>query len=291
MIDTVNLMLLEQPEKCDLSQLTNKRTEVIEDTGQTIVRGKLSNLKIASSETCLKISGSIPKFLNGNNIQRMNRQDIKAALEAIEDTLSINLSSAFASRLDVAATIIMDYPVKAYYPYFGCCGRSEKMKNKNSIYFNLNRKQLIIYDKTKEAKTIPLEYQGKHLLKYECRFLNALPRQFKRGKIYAKDLYNPEFYSVMVERWKQEFSKIHFIEPYMNPEKITTPKEFKDYLVRRGIEADGFDIVYSMADNLKYMGMRKEYVYRIKKDLKGVAAMASNTSSLIPELKEKIFSY
>jgi len=292
MVDTIKLTLPAPLSECDFSRLHNVSKTIESNTGRTYYRGHLSNLRITGSESHLSITGSLSKFYSGNNIWSMNSTEVGTAIEALEDCLNASLSEAKVSRLDLAATFEMDYPVKAYFPYFGSCGRAEKLKYMNTVYYNLKCRQVVVYDKAKEAgNELPEPLKDKNLLRYECRFLKDIPRQFGGSKIYVADLQSPEFQQQLVNRWKSEFQKIQFLKPYVAPGEVLTPKQFSKHLQQIAIEAVGFDRLHSELDSMKHTGMHPRYVSRCKRKLKELATPASGTNELITELQRKISSF
>lgn len=71
---------------------------------------------------------------------------------------------------------------------------------------------LIFYDKAKECKDKGkplLDGFGENVLRYECRWMSRVSRQFGLGQLTASILTNEDFYHSMVKRWGDFYENIH----------------------------------------------------------------------------------
>ncbi len=74
----------------------------------------------------------------------------------------------------MATHFIMNRPIPKYYPYLGSKRYFKRLQATNdTLYYNTSARQLIFYNKLKEAKSkgviIPEVYRNEYLLRYESK--------------------------------------------------------------------------------------------------------------------------
>ena len=74
---------------------------------------------IEQADGQVKIQGSLPTFLWGNNASTMKHSDVIEAVDQLEDAFKLNPSECKLMRIDVAATIEMPNPCVDYFNLLG----------------------------------------------------------------------------------------------------------------------------------------------------------------------------
>lgn len=293
MVDTIHIWRPGKLDKFDLSNVEDLTESVKAFTGETYFTGSLKNLRVSISDRGVSIKGSFPKFLKGNNVETLTAKEFQTVIELLEDVFSVSLSDAIITRLDLAATVEMNYNPAAYYSFLGNCGRMFRSLHGNTLYYSLKCRQLVFYDKAKEAgKEIPNEYRGKNLLRFEVQYRKSISAQFRVQKLRIEQLLRPDFYKTLKNHWMGEFEKIHKVQPIIKaPEQLSTPKEFWTELTKEFIREKGFNKIVNEIEQLKHTGFNPRSVSRMKKQLREMTAGSTSEKSLINELETKIFSY
>ena len=81
--------------------------------------GKLGALKVSHNLDGITICGSLPKYLNGENVTPLIRSGVKAAIEKLETDLDVDLSQAIVGSVEVGKTFILKHPPGDYLRLFG----------------------------------------------------------------------------------------------------------------------------------------------------------------------------
>lgn len=193
-------------------------------TGKLYCPGNLGGLKISVSESGLNIKGgSLSKWYKGNNIEPLNRMEVKLAIEKLSDILHVPLHKAFVTRLDVANTIMVNNPVTAYLSRLGELKGYKRMpvvdgKEEEGLYYFQKKKDKCIilnfYDKEGEQKAkgcLMLDcYQDEYWFRFEQRYMKGFSRIFGKP-IRAYDLYQEDFYNDIAFRWIKAYRDIQKI--------------------------------------------------------------------------------
>ncbi len=179
---------------------------------QIIFGGKYENLRVTQKSDGAVITGSLPKFMNGNNVQAISRTYVIEAWRRIETDLHIYLTQAFVTQLEIGNTFPVSHPPREYLstwssflPYKLCSwydADSVSLSNKSRAFKG--------YDKGKEIapKHLPEDF-GPYALRIELQFKKGL-RQYLHlpKKLSPWDLIDPEIYQLLIKTWKDfYFSK------------------------------------------------------------------------------------
>ena len=302
MIDTLNMWLDREataggnpfaiaPYLIDVTERQNERQ------GYTCT-GRLGDYQIAISNSGVTLLGSLAKYYLPSNVYTLTRRQVQEALQMMSDQLHTDIAAAVVNRADVSTVIPTTRPPSDYYSYLGDKTRYERVQaTPNTLYYSTQKRQLIFYDKTKEAAAkralIPPQLADCNLLRYEMRLLKQPHKQLKRADpIQAAALYNPDFYYMLVQRWKQEFEtikKIHKNTTMMD--NIKTPKDAQTALFARLLQQGGQSVIDDFIADLK---ARKQfadpkYYSRLKADLKKILqAPADGDTDLIHEIEKAV---
>ena len=166
--------------------------------------GNFKNIKVKIKGNFISLTGSLPKYLLGNNFEELNLSKTKEAFENLSDELHLNLFDSKLFRIDVASNLIMDDSLNKYYSAFESLPRYEKKPYKNGIMYTTNKIALKFYTKKvetmKKKQPIPREFEDKNnILRYEIKCSNNLKSIFKQN-IYVNDLLNEKFSFQFMER-------------------------------------------------------------------------------------------
>ncbi len=242
-----------------------------------IVKGKVKNLVLTSSEEYSILSGSLPNYLRGSNIQPLRFSEITSSINSLENDLQCDIANAKILGLEWSSTIATDYPPKTYYSILGETWPFERVPFKNSLYFNSPERKLLFYDKGRESKT-----EG-NLLRNELR----LPKAKKLG-LTLSSLSQPEAFNQLTQSWLEVYFSINKIKKPM-PKEVKTPSDLNRFFQSLGIEVlGGKDEAIQMIDNLHRQGMINDYnKSRMKKNLHDFITNIGSPTDLEIELNEK----
>ena len=217
MYDTAHLFLpAERAGGLDLPAyvptLLERVTEHSHANGQQSVSGHLSNLRVSAGGAGLWVKGSLCTYHHQNNFGSLTRQDAQRAIEQLSDALSLPMSRANVSRVDVGKTMLTKHPPAAYFTELGMSQHYARLSQPESIRYQNSKRVLTFYDKKAEGKraglVLPEIWINRNALRYEGRFMSRLPQQFNRAEVVAADLYEERFYIGIIDRWVKEFEAI-----------------------------------------------------------------------------------
>ena len=311
MYDTVHLSL--ETSGISLQDLLNKLDWYNEPsqgfhTGNLSVKGNIQNnsagkLQIKFSDTFpqkLTVSGSLAKFHYGNNLEELTRAETQKAIEQISERLSVDMRQAKVYRLDIGANFIMDRPCNEYQSLLNespRMTRSTLSAKSNSLYFKNGRKTIILYDKVADCQRlkepIPEVFAGQHVLRYELRYMQNLPSQFKRQTVTAQTLYSELFYIETLNKWKESYFAISRNEGYRMKEdiEIKKPQELLKHFAAIGIQQFGTGQVLDMLETSRQSGkLSKMQAHRLKHAVKVITSTPElvEPNDSIKELDRKV---
>lgn len=235
----------------------------------------LRNMKIKAFSTNdgYIIENSITVFAKGNNLENINRSEVKEAFSELSDTIGIDIERAKLTRLDIGLTLPMESAPSEYLNMLQYC-TIQKAKKEPTIsptgiegirYINRHNtktngritekpfKEICFYDKGIEHinKHHSLSSADKeliansHLLRIESKQYcsKAIQREFQSSLI-VKDLYDNDFFNItakgsLIDKYNQiqkaEKMNLDIIGLYRDSPKI-------EYQKNRYITIDGLII-------------------------------------------------
>ena len=212
------------------------------------VNGRVRNLILTSSDEYSILTGSIPKFRNGSNIETLRFSEIASTINELENELQCDIGNAQILGLEWSSTIQTDYQPKVYYPTLGQTWPFERVPFKNSLYFNSSKRRILFYDKGKEARS------PGNLLRYEL----SLPKAKNLG-LTLVSLTKPEAFNQLTKSWLDVYLSINKIKKPM-PKEVKTPTDLNRFFQSLGIEVlGGKDEALQLIDNLHRLGKIKDY--------------------------------
>jgi hypothetical protein len=259
--------------------------------------GKLKNYAVSVYENGISLKGSLAKNYFGDNLHTLMRQDVKQAIEKLSAELHTDLTPAKVTRLDVSTVISTRRPPADYYRYLGSKPYFQRLQSTpDTLYYNNHQRQIIFYDKTKEASAkevqIPDILQNSNLLRYELRYTKRLNKQLNTELTTAK-IYDMEFYRSIVQSWHTEFKTIQKLknQSFMT-DNITTPKEAQTALFAYLLQQSGQSTIDEFLKELKAKNVfeDRKYYSRVKAELNRMLAVTTGQKSdLMQELETAIF--
>jgi hypothetical protein len=164
--------------------------------------GSAGNLKIKQTLSSVFISGSLAKYLNGENCTTLTCQQVREAVDKLETETGINLTQGVITRLAVGGSfIVKDNPANYLrlfrdMPVFKRAETSGMSGIEDVRYFTKSGAyQFDAYDKAKELDTLPELFKGCNVLRMEYRIVRrqGIKAKFKQD-LTPHDLYNEVIY-------------------------------------------------------------------------------------------------
>jgi hypothetical protein len=302
MIDTLNMWLDREataggnpfalaPYLAEVTERQNERQ------GYTCT-GRLGDYQVCISNSGVALLGSLAKYFLPSNVYTLTRATVQQAIEQMSDQLHTDVSAATVLRADVSTVIPTTRPPADYYSCLGGKARFERVQaTPDTLYYSTHSRQLVFYDKTKEAAAkralVPPSLADCNLLRYELRFAKQPHKQLKQAEpIQAAVLYNPDFYYMLVQQWRNEFEtikKIHRNTTIM--ENIKTPKDAQNALFARLLQQGGQSVIDEYIADLKARKQFSDpkYYSRLKADLNRILQTpAEGDIDLILEIEKAV---
>ena len=274
--------------------LSNCSKTTSENYGCSIT-GNIDNIKVKITENNLRTYGSLSKFFVGNNQYTMTCSDSKLAVEKLCDTLHLPMDKANANRIDFTDNLNMSQTPPTYYPFLGEKTHSRRNQADNGLYYNGAKQTQLFYgkeaeQKRKRIKVIP-ELINSCSLRYEYRLIKQLNKQLNMYKVDLGSFHKPDFYNLLLEKWKEEYFKIKKINKLMSKLTLT------------GSVKNDMDLMFAMMmkDNDSYLPLldivtqsqkggviTKEQSKRYKDKFRGLNNIGDFDNSLIDELDKKV---
>lgn len=217
MIDTLKGYI-----KCSDTELTNIKLvlEYCERVSKKkkCIAGKIGNLWIEIRSYWVKISGSIPKYLHGTNIETLTLPDLKGAFDKLYNQTGVNFSRVKITRIDIAFSFAVERPVCEYLELFQHCPRYTKHLYPleavqdglyTGIQFCNKRITLSGYDKAEEQGE---SYNGwPYVLRCEMQIKNDI-RKTVGQSLYVRDLFKPEVVERLLDLYIKRFLSIELVD-------------------------------------------------------------------------------
>ena len=269
-----------------LSEITERQNE---KTGYSC-SGKIGDYTVNLYEWGVNLKGSLAKFFLPSNIHTLTRSATRQAIEQLSDNIHTDIRLAVVRRADVSTVIPTKYQPTDYYSYLGEKTFFKRLQaHKETLYYNTNKRQLIFYDKVKEAKSkgvvVPPSL-GNNILRYELRFLNKIHTQLNT-KVTGKTLYDENFYYSIIQYWYKEFKDIQKLKKEgIMINEVNNKKDAKEaafaYLLQK--ETNFVDWYIKELKNAKCFKNRSDYT-KLKAELNKInVSKNGNSNDMIKEL-------
>ena len=180
----------------------------------------IRNMGVYKNNNCLRICGSLPKYLNDENVTPLNREGIKSAIEKLENDLDLDLKNAVVCSVEFGVSIITREKPFEYLQLFGntkVLTRVEysKWTGLETHTSKTGSFEFTGYDKAKEMidneRNIPPLFSNLNVLRleYRIRKRKGIKAKFSRD-LLACDLFCENVYKA--------FQGL-FLEAYMGIDK------------------------------------------------------------------------
>ena len=279
-----------------LSDVTEKYNE---KQGQSCT-GKVLDFFVKVYENgSLFLDGSLAKFyFEGENVNTLTRRATQNAIEKLSDYLHTDIEAAKVVRVDISTIIPTKRPPCDYFSYLGNKPYFQRLQaTDNTLYYNNHQRQIIFYDKGKEARAkgmnIHEQLQNDNLFRYELRLLKRVNSQLK-ADVTAQTLYDEAFYQSIIQRWYDEFKTIQKLKNHsFMTENITTIKDAETALFSYLLQQSGQSIIDEFLNDLRANNTFKERqrYSELKKRLHTISvAPTGEQSDLMQELETAIYN-
>ncbi|MCL1927960.1 MAG: hypothetical protein FWG07_04090 [Treponema sp.] len=176
MFDNVTFKINSLPQ----NYILRERVKILYQNGIDAYRGKLKNMSIWQNHNYLIIHGSLPKYLKGENITPLNKEEVMAAIKKLEQDVAICLKSAIVCSAEFGTSIITKEKPFEYLCLFGNTKRFTRVEySKWTGIETVNYTtptgsfEFIGYDKIKEMldkkQDIPPLFNGSNVLRLEYK--------------------------------------------------------------------------------------------------------------------------
>lgn len=221
MYDTGCINLPLQRSEHVLQCLTQRRTSLINDSGNIIENGSLENLNVfLSQDKLLRISGSLAKFYYGSNLFPLSLSDTKRVIEKLSDLFHLDVAKGHLTRIDYGVNVLLNNPVEEYLNTFAeSDGYTKNIKGQygsRTISYKISYRDIKFYDKIAEINDKKHQrnrdtgaikcWHGFNILRYEASHIQPRRDIFKGFDNSVALLCNTKFYrhiqSSLIEEYK-----------------------------------------------------------------------------------------
>lgn len=235
MIDTLNMRMTAK-DAGGVSLLSVERYIDVEksgvyvSTGVPYIVGHVAGYRVYADSEQVRLSGSIAKFVQGENVSTPTRRQVSEGVGCLSDAIHLNIGRAEVVRLDIAHTFDLPAAPAAYIGELSNRAEMERVSiGENTLYFVSKGRALCLYDKRAEmhhrGQEIPPAWAGcQYLLRYELRLSGSVAQQIGARKLTAQDITKPQQWAQLVNLWAGEYRSIG----RTSTDRIaasTTPKE------------------------------------------------------------------
>ena len=300
MIDTIGFSLETDNTEQFISALDYPEYRTRKGQTCTRIQGKLENLSVSIREHDLGysevfLSGSLAKFLRGNNAETLTRSATQEAVEKMSDLFCCDMGGARVRTLDIGRNLLMKYRPEQYFSFLCSAPYMTKIQAGNTLYFQNGLRKLAFYDKCEElvrSKTdIPECFSGRNVLRFEHRIIKGLPKQLKEPEVLCKDLYCENVYSELIQSWKQSYFSVKKQKQEGVTLNMANVNTLMNDLAFLGVLHIGADQVRAQIDSAYKSGLitrQQKHRYISKLNEIAICENRENTSDLIRELDQKV---
>lgn len=157
------------------------------------------------------ILGSLPKFLNGNNLYPVSKHSTAEALQKLSDALSFDVASMKVSELEFGISLPTTYPPSCYLSRYGTMPDKHKVTQETTVYYMTkgHKDDFYLYDKVQEiGRALPRELRHSNVLRMEMRLRNGVASTLERPFLCAGDLPNRDVYNQLKRMFTDKYRAI-----------------------------------------------------------------------------------
>ncbi len=302
MISYDSITLIIPTSEIDFNKISKKLKfkEKIDSKNQVYYQAKYKNLTITIKEKRTYISGSVNKFIKGNNLESLSVKDIQKYIDSIISLLKVQPEIIQISRIDIAVNISTKYPVPYYLQFISGAKYKKLGKFEDTIYLNSSNRKIRQYDKLKEMKQkdkieylkLPLEIRNQNILRVEFSILKQAAKYLKQNHpITLNQLSHQSFIKSVTDYCLNELESIRMFH-IPSLKTINTPNDLYSYLMLKGIESLPYpiEIYIKSLRKLKIFKNSSEYNRAINTIKRKIEKHKDPTSSwyLLEEVKSEL---
>jgi hypothetical protein len=299
MIDNVTLKLPYEAVRAVRAQMKDAR-RIDENTS----RGRIGSFDVHQNIASVHLHGSLAKYLKGENVSTLVRNQVKSAIDKLEADTGLDLSSAIVQGLEVGATIKTKESPKNYMKLFDMTPvytrqRFERSAGLETVLYTTNTGafEFIAYDKRKEAEKhnmpIPELFQTGNMLRLEYKIRNRRGIQAKFDReLFAHDLYEHDAYRQLQKLFYDFYRSIPKMgrRCFVDLHEGVTPAQWEKLLAEQYRQSCPQDYLETMQALRASGAINAKSYERIREQDKqrGRDASMSITNPLIDELDGKV---
>ena len=183
-----------------------------ERNGGAYIVGRLDNYRVYADEKRVRLSGSVAKLVQGENVSSPSREQVQEGVLRLSDALHINVGAGNVSRVDVASTLSVENEPAVYIGQLVSLRNAKRAEvGAGALYFAESGGMLCFYDKRAEITarngTMPSAWAGfPNLLRYEMRCNGNIRGRVGTCRVY--ELTQPQPWRKLVCLWADEYGSI-----------------------------------------------------------------------------------
>jgi hypothetical protein len=244
MIDTITIrQAYKEQDKQKLNNFFNSKLILKSDTkylkgyrGKSLI-GSYANWEFYLGDVNFKIVGSLTTASKTNNLYNSTYEDIKQALDELQQLFCLNLDNATVLRVDVAYNFILNQPIFNYHNFLICPEKFKQVEHKNeTLQFNGKGIVITFYDKIKERaknKNLPRLFKSLNMMRFEVKIRTEGFKSIGLSRLKFAELYEETTFLIFVNAWFDQYLKIERQKEYVLPEiESISLSGFKDFAVR-----------------------------------------------------------
>jgi len=276
MIDKIMVVI---PPGQHLPDMENEKTKQVKGNEVTTGNWKNFNIKKLPDDTVI-LSGSLAKYLKGENALPLNRKSIALALDTFIDDTGFDLKGSRLVQLEIGTTFPVSHAPSAYLQSFGYIPRYNRHTHGTgkleTVDYRTTTKEFIVYDKRAEMKKheiiMPDVFGNGHALRLELKYKRGVSKIFKKT-LSPYDLTDSVIYHGLLENWQEFYFRIpKGRKSVINTAEKLTAKDFMTALNVLSLEQNGQEPIYNLVSQLQDEGkIMKENAKRTRDYLRGLS--------------------
>lgn len=222
--------------------------------------GRLGNLSIRQYPSGVVVSGSLPKYLRGENVTLLTRKELLDAIRKLERETGLDARSSILWEVEFGATIPVDHPPRNYMAGWGTISRFPKFSygDGTTVGYSVTRRSFQGYDKgwemrQKEHKALPPGFPGPHAIRLEFKIKRGMKAELGRT-FNLWELSEENAFSLLRNRWAGWYRRIPKAKVFMLEAHPTTFGELRRVLAVKGMLLLGQEELDRMIKNVKTSG-------------------------------------
>ncbi|ULQ59177.1 hypothetical protein K7I13_11825 [Brucepastera parasyntrophica] len=229
-----------------------------------IIQGNIKNLKIRKlPDNTIFLTGSLPKYLCGQNAVPLSRTGISEAIDTLEHDTGFDLHKSTLVQFEIGNTFPVTHPVNDYLTTFGYvtrfCRHAIGRNKLETVDYRTKSRTFKAYDKRSEMlhrkQPIPSVFGKSHMIRLELKYARGVKRIFNRP-LTPYDLVSTDIYCRLIRLWQGFYFRIpKGIYAGFNLYDIGKVSDLKKELSRYALEKSGTDAVFSVITLLQDIGV------------------------------------